>query len=74
MNAQAGSPRRFASGFPASPCVGVCRISPDDGFCVGCLRTIDEIAHWGLFTVDERREVLSLLQDRRQARAQRGPS
>ena len=30
-----------------SPCVSVCRIDTASGLCVGCLRTLDEIAAWG---------------------------
>jgi predicted Fe-S protein YdhL (DUF1289 family) len=30
----------------ASPCISVCRIDPGSGLCVGCLRTLDEIAGW----------------------------
>lgn len=29
-----------------SPCVKVCVIHPEAGLCVGCLRTLDEIAGW----------------------------
>jgi predicted Fe-S protein YdhL (DUF1289 family) len=29
-----------------SPCISVCRMDADTGFCEGCLRTIDEIAAW----------------------------
>jgi predicted Fe-S protein YdhL (DUF1289 family) len=31
------------------------------GQCEGCFRTIDEIAHWGLFDDDEKRAVLAQL-------------
>jgi predicted Fe-S protein YdhL (DUF1289 family) len=30
----------------ASPCISVCRIDPESGLCIGCLRTLDEIAGW----------------------------
>ncbi len=30
----------------ASPCVDICRMNPETGFCDGCLCTIDEIAAW----------------------------
>ena len=30
-----------------SPCISVCRIDEASGLCVGCLRTLDEIAAWG---------------------------
>ena len=30
-----------------SPCVSLCKMSPDTGYCEGCMRTIDEIVAWG---------------------------
>lgn len=35
------------TGLP-SPCVSVCRMDAVTGLCEGCLRTIDEIATWGM--------------------------
>ncbi len=36
------------SNAPApSPCVSVCQMNEDTGWCEGCLRTIDEIMDWG---------------------------
>ncbi|MEM6741397.1 MAG: DUF1289 domain-containing protein [Pseudomonadota bacterium] len=32
---------------PASPCVGVCVIDEAKSLCLGCARTVDEIAVWG---------------------------
>ena len=29
-----------------SPCISVCRMAPDTGLCVGCLRKLEEIAGW----------------------------
>ena len=40
-----------------SPCIGVCALG-DDGCCMGCHRTSDEIAGWPTMSDDERREVL----------------
>ncbi len=37
-----------------SPCVGLCELGPD-GFCVGCLRTGEEIARWMSMNDSERR-------------------
>lgn len=42
---------------PESPCVKVCMIHPAEGLCIGCLRTLDEIARWGAMTPEERRKV-----------------
>jgi predicted Fe-S protein YdhL (DUF1289 family) len=30
-----------------SPCINVCKMSPQTGLCEGCMRTIDEIVAWG---------------------------
>ena len=29
-----------------SPCIGVCHIDGTTGFCLGCFRTLPEIAQW----------------------------
>ena len=29
-----------------SPCISVCVMDPGLGYCIGCLRTLDEIADW----------------------------
>lgn len=50
-----------------SPCNSVCRIDSQTGFCLGCQRTIDEIAGWGAMNDDRRREVLTQLQIRRES-------
>lgn len=49
----------------ASPCVSVCEMDDASGLCRGCLRTLDEIAHWGLYDDDEKRAVLGQLAQRR---------
>ena len=41
-----------------SPCVQICIIEPEDGLCVGCARTLDEIASWGSMSNNQRRVVL----------------
>jgi uncharacterized protein len=30
----------------ASPCVNICKIDSASGWCIGCRRTLDEIAGW----------------------------
>jgi len=40
-----------------SPCISVCRMNPDDGLCLGCLRDIDEIIAWGRMDEDNKRGV-----------------
>jgi hypothetical protein len=41
-----------------SPCVKVCAIHPEERLCVGCYRTIEEIAIWSRLSAAERRAVL----------------
>jgi predicted Fe-S protein YdhL (DUF1289 family) len=44
-----------------SPCINVCRIDDATGLCVGCLRSLDEIAAWSVLSDHERRDVWARL-------------
>jgi len=57
---------------PASPCINVCRMDPHSGLCIGCLRTIEEIAGWAAFDNATRLTVLERVAERRQASAAAG--
>ena len=46
-----------------SPCVNICRM--EAGLCVGCLRTIDEIAGWAMAGDDDKRLILAAVAQRR---------
>jgi predicted Fe-S protein YdhL (DUF1289 family) len=48
-----------------SPCIKVCQMDPVRGVCIGCCRTLDEIARWGGMSEAERREILDKLSERR---------
>lgn len=51
--------------FPlTSPCVGVCQINAKTKFCLGCFRTLREVAHWSRYDDDQKREVLLALRER----------
>jgi predicted Fe-S protein YdhL (DUF1289 family) len=52
----------------ASPCIGVCRIDAGTGLCEGCLRTLDEIAAWGVLDDDARRDVWAAIRRRASGR------
>ena len=52
---------------PQSPCVNICVMHPAEGICVGCLRTLDEIAGWSMMSPENRRAVLAQLPDRKPA-------
>jgi len=48
-----------------SPCVSVCRIDEASGLCVGCLRTLDEIAAWSALDNAGKRAVWQAIAQRR---------
>ncbi|MGF6753079.1 putative Fe-S protein YdhL (DUF1289 family) [Paraburkholderia sp. GAS42] len=58
-----------------SPCIDVCRMNRDTGWCDGCLRTIDEIAGWSSFDDRQKRAVWDTIDLRhKQLVADRKPS
>jgi predicted Fe-S protein YdhL (DUF1289 family) len=62
---QAAETSRRPSGGVPSPCISVCRTDPDSGCCVGCHRTLDEIARWSAMSDAERMDVWMTLPGRR---------
>ena len=50
-----------------SPCVGICRLDPDTGFCQGCRRTIAEISAWPRLDAPDRLALLERLAERERA-------
>jgi predicted Fe-S protein YdhL (DUF1289 family) len=59
--------RRLLASGPPSPCVSICRLDDATGYCIGCLRTIDEIRDWIIMMPAEREAVLKRLDERRQS-------
>ena len=55
---------------PMSPCISVCRMSDQTGWCEGCFRTLDEITGWGHRVPEAKRDVWRLIQQRLQAKLQ----
>ena len=49
-----------------SPCVKVCVLDEERGYCIGCLRTLDEVCDWVALSNDERSDVLAKLAARRE--------
>ena len=49
----------------ASPCVNICRMDADNALCVGCFRTLDEIAQWSRASEDAKRAILVAVDKRR---------
>lgn len=52
------------SGPIESPCNKICTIDPESRLCIGCFRSLDEIAAWGRMTTAERQAVLATLTSR----------
>jgi predicted Fe-S protein YdhL (DUF1289 family) len=50
-----------------SPCISVCTMDAAAGICIGCGRTLDEIAAWSVLDADAKRAVLAVLPARRAA-------
>lgn len=51
----------------ASPCVMVCTVDGASGLCLGCYRSLQEIANWSRLTDQERATIMAQL-DARQDR------
>jgi predicted Fe-S protein YdhL (DUF1289 family) len=56
-----------------SPCTKVCVVDPVSGSCIGCGRTLAEIASWLQLSTHERARIMAELPRRRaeQSRAER---
>ena len=50
-----------------SPCIGICRLDPMTGLCLGCMRTGDEIAAWPHASHVQRLQIVDRLRERRRA-------
>ena len=48
-----------------SPCTKVCAMDADNRHCLGCKRTLGEIARWSEMTDEERAEVMASLAARK---------
>ena len=49
----------------ATPCVQVCIVDGASGLCLGCFRTLEEIATWARKSDDERSIIMESLSGRR---------
>jgi predicted Fe-S protein YdhL (DUF1289 family) len=48
----------------SSPCVRICQVDHLTGLCVGCGRTLEEIATWSRIDETTRREIMAGLPQR----------
>lgn len=49
----------------ASPCIGVCTLDEDSGFCLGCARDMKEVTAWRRLTDAQKAAILADLPRRR---------
>jgi predicted Fe-S protein YdhL (DUF1289 family) len=49
----------------ATPCVKVCVVDGASSLCLGCFRTLEEIAGWAALGDEERRRIMAELPERR---------
>jgi predicted Fe-S protein YdhL (DUF1289 family) len=48
-----------------TPCIKVCIVDGESGLCLGCQRTLREVAGWRAYSDAERREIMAELPQRR---------
>jgi len=48
----------------ATPCVNICIVDRESGLCLGCLRTLAEVAGWTAFSDAERAAIMAELPTR----------
>lgn len=49
----------------ATPCVKVCFVDGETNLCLGCYRSLPEIARWSRYSDDERTAIIAELPQRR---------
>ena len=47
-----------------SPCIGVCELDVESNICVGCLRSVDEIANWPQLDNEKAMQIMEQIKDR----------
>jgi predicted Fe-S protein YdhL (DUF1289 family) len=60
MSQPSGPPKPIAT-----PCVKVCVVDGESGLCLGCFRTLPEVAGWGRLGDAERDAIMAELPSRR---------
>jgi len=57
-------PAMIETALIETPCVKICTLDAQRRLCLGCGRTVDEIARWAGMTPDDRRRVMNALPER----------
>ncbi len=53
----------LAPGVP-SPCISICKMDADTGWCLGCFRTLEEIAQWSRAADADKLQVWARIESR----------
>jgi len=48
-----------------TPCVKVCIVDGESGLCLGCYRTLREVAQWASLAEAERDQIMQVLPERK---------
>ena len=46
-----------------SPCIAVCKIDYESGYCLGCNRTIEEITNWSSLSDSEKKKIFQRIEN-----------
>ncbi len=46
-----------------TPCINICKIN-EQNICIGCFRTLNEIAQWTKYSDLERTQIINRINDR----------
>jgi predicted Fe-S protein YdhL (DUF1289 family) len=49
----------------STPCIRICVLDPETGFCEGCGRTLEEVERWLGMSETERQRIMAELPGRR---------
>ena len=55
----------YASRRVMSPCKSICIMDAKSNLCIGCKRTIDEVARWPMIEDAERQRIIDSLKTRK---------
>lgn len=55
-----------------SPCINVCTIDEESGLCLGCARSLREVAQWKRMSEEQKQAVINQLPARKQKMRETG--
>ena len=62
------APDSSANAPMETPCINICMLDRASGLCVGCGRTVEEIARWSTMGEAERKRIMTELASRKASR------